>query len=500
MKRSVRSRIVLLLLAAILILPHLSAARAENGEEPARDLTRHLALSQSAGHGNARTRLLDDNINDTEHYVPYETIRLTWENAKEAPAYLCIQWTEIPERVRIRQLNADGTMLSDVYADPVYDAIVPISEDAAAVTFVAGAAGMDLTRLALFSEGTLPAPFYNWLDTPKGMDYLIVSTHPDDDVLFMGGVIPIYGMERGYVGTVAYVTTPSRYRVNEANKCAWEMGARYRPIFLGLQDLREDYKNTHTERFLPDAVTLAFVRMLREYRPLVVFSHDVNGEYGHWQHKIVSAAIKDACRLCADPTFDVFSYEEFGTWEVQKCYLHMYPDDPLVMDIRTPLASMGGRNAFEVAEHAFKMHGSQQNGRHVVEGENGRYAMNRFGMAYGVVDAGNDVFDNIDPTLLSSYTPPPATPEPTPEPTEKPTPEPTEEPTAAPTPEPTAEPTQEPTPAPTAPPTVAPQPTAAPQTDAQTASSSWLAALMAFLAGAAMTALLFMLLFLRKRR
>ena len=495
MKRSIRSRIVLFLLAIVLILPPLSAAYAENGEKPARDFTRHLAVEQSGGHAIARSLLLDDNVNDTEHYTPYETIRLTWENAPESPAYLCIQWTDIPDHVRLRQTDADGTMLSDVYADAVYDAVVPLSEDTVAVTIIAGAAGMDVTRFALYSEGTLPPPFYPWQDTPKGMDYLIVSTHPDDDVLFMGGIIPIYGMERGYVGTVAYVTTPSRYRVNEANRCAWEMGARYRPIFLGLADVREDYKDTHTNRFLPEAVTLALVRMLREYRPLVVFSHDVNGEYGHWQHKTVSAAILNACRLSADPSFDTFSYEEFGAWEVKKCYLHLYPENPLVMDIRTPLASMGNRTAFEVAEYAFKMHGSQQNGRHIVENENGRYAMNKFGMAYGTVDAGNDVFDNIDHTLLSSYTPP-ATPEPTLEPTAEPTSEPTPEPTAEPTSEPTPEPTAEPASEPTAAPTAVP----ARQPDAQTVSFSWLTALLAFFIGAATTALLFMLLVLRKRR
>ena len=323
MKRSVQRRIAVLLFAIILILSYLPGTYAESGEEPANDLTRHLAVEQSGGHGNAHTRLLENNLNESERYSPYETIRLTWENAPEAPAYLCIQWNEIPVNVLLRQTDAGGALLSEVYADPVYDAVIPLSKGTAALTIAAGPKGMDLTRLALFSEGTLPAPFYPWQDTPKGMDYLIVSTHPDDDVLFMGGVIPIYGMERGYIGTVAYVTNPSRHRVNEANKCAWEMGARFRPIFLGLQDVREDYKDTHSERFLPEAVTLALVRMLREYRPLVVFSHDVNGEYGHWQHKIVSAAIRDACRLCADPTYDALSYEEFGTWEVKKCYLHL---------------------------------------------------------------------------------------------------------------------------------------------------------------------------------
>lgn len=140
--------------------------------------------------------------------------------------------------------------------------------------------------------------------------------------------------------------------------------------------------------------------MLREYGPLVVFSHDLNGEYGHWQHRIVASSILEACRYAADPEYDPLSLEEFGTWEVKKCYLHLYEENPLVMDVSTPLESRGGRTALEVAKDAFKLHRSQQNGRHEVEDENGKHPLNRFGMVCGTVEAGSDVFDNIDPALL----------------------------------------------------------------------------------------------------
>ena len=404
MRKTIHRGLLPLCLALLLALTGISYVYGETEDTPAEDLTRHMRIEQSTGHMNATTNLRDDDLNETFGYVPYEQIQLTWENAPRHPGYLCIQWGKLPKRVRIRQIDADGGLLSDRYADPVYDAVFPLSENTAAVTVTAGNEGMEFARIALFSEGALPAPFFPWKDTPKGMDYLIVSTHPDDDVLFMGGIIPTYGAEQGYVGTVAYVTIPSRKRVNEANLCAWEMGAEYRPVFLGFQDIGHPVKDNYRSRFLQETVTLALVRMLREYHPLVVFSHDLDGEYGHWQHKTVSAAILDACRLSADPEYDPLSYEEFGTWEVRKCYLHLYEENPLVMDISTPLASRGGRTALEVARDAFKLHRSQQNGRHVVEDENGKYALNRFGMAYGTVEAGNDVFDNIDPALLCPKT------------------------------------------------------------------------------------------------
>ena len=269
---------------------------------------------------------------------------------------------------------------------------------------------MDIAHIAFYSDGVLPEPFLNWKPTPDHLDYLIVSTHPDDDVLFMGGVIPIYGAEQGHVGTVAYVVTPNRNRVNEAKLCVRAMGTDYEPIFLGFSDAQsvEYYIKKFEYRFLPEAVTLALVRVFRQHRPLVVFSHDENGEYGHWQHIIVSASVAEAARLAADESYDPISVEQYGTWQVQKCYLHLYPENPLVMDVNTPLDSMGGRTALEVAQNAFLKHRSQQTGRHWVQSDKDAHPMSRFGMAYDVVDPGDGPFDNIDPQLFySAITVPP---------------------------------------------------------------------------------------------
>ena len=235
-------------------------------------------------------------------------------------------------------------------------------------------------------------------------------------------------------------------------------------------------------------MTLALVRLFREYRPLVVFTQDLNGEYGHWQHMIVAESVIEASRLCADPTYDDVSCAQFGTWEVKKCYVHLYEENPFVMDIRTPLQSRGGRTAYEVAKDAFRFHTSQSSGRFIVQSETDKSAMNRFGMAYGTVEAGNDVFDNIDPTLLSSYVPPA-----TPVPSAEPTPEPTEPPT----PQPTPQRTEEPTPAPTEPPT--PQPTLVPVRNTDAIVSDWIVPVVSALIGAAIAACA-MFLILRRRR
>ena len=353
------------------------------------------------GHGGLPEKLLFDSLSKPETFAPYERFSVYWN--EDVPAHwLCIQWNVIPEGVELMELDVNGSLVAKTAVPETYDTILELDADTARVTFAADRRGMAIARLALFSKGTLPEPFVTWQPTTGHLDYLIVSTHPDDDVIFLGGVAPIYGMERGYTGTVVYVTTPDRMRANEALMGAWTMGVRCLPLFLGFRDISDDYSKVHANQFLPEVVTLALVRLLRQQRPLVVFAQDVNGEYGHWQHIIVSAAVVEACRLAADEDYDPASAEAYGVWEVKKCYLHLYPENPLVLDVESPLASMDGRTAIEVAQAAFIKHNTQQNGRHWVQTNRDAHPMSKFGMAYGTVEAGEDAFDNIDPALLVS--------------------------------------------------------------------------------------------------
>jgi LmbE family N-acetylglucosaminyl deacetylase len=66
---------------------------------------------------------------------------------------------------------------------------------------------------------------------------LIVTTHPDDEWIFLGAVYPIYGAERGYTGTFAYVTSPNIGRVHEAINSVWAAGVTNMPFFLGFKDV-----------------------------------------------------------------------------------------------------------------------------------------------------------------------------------------------------------------------------------------------------------------------
>ena len=439
---------ILVLLMSTTVLPAVAA------EKQAKNLTGKCSFD-FGNYKSAAGRVLSDSA----HYQIFQggdSFSLTWEEPLDG-ARLCLTWQEAPKNVSILQYDADGTLLDTIEISSFYETATPLLKNARKAVVQAGEAEMRLRFCAVYGAGELPEVFHEWQETPDHLDYLLVSTHPDDDVLFLGSIIPIYGAEQGYVGSTVYVTkmrdeNSGRIRVSEAENASWTLGLRYYPIFLNMPDVADSATQEKKKLFKYDELLKNIVRVYRQYHPLVVFAQDIDGEYGHWQHKLVSKASREAFKLAADPTYDPESAEQYGTWQVQKLFLHIYKKYEIVVDSHAPLTFFNGKDAFEVACEAYMKHESQQRMWFKVGRDDYKYAFDHFGMAEGVVPVGKDIFDNIDEMLLSSYVPPTPEPteEPTPEPTEAPTPEPTEEvKIAVETPEPESVPTEAPqTPAP----------------------------------------------------
>ena len=416
-------------------------------EKTAENLIKKCTL-ETGPYRSAATRMLDKSFDRYQIFDPGTGLTVSWEASVPAKK-LCIQWLDLPEGVTVAQRAEDGTLLKTETARLLPETIFVLEEQTRLVSVTAGEQAMKIVLLGLYGEGTLPDPFHAWEETPDHLDYLLISTHPDDDVLYLGSVVPIYGAERGYVGSIAYVTARTRERMTEAENGAWAMGLRYRPLFMGFPDIARNESDARKALFDYDELLLATVRLYRTYHPVIVFAQDVNGEYGHFQHRMTSRASREAVALAADPLFDPESAATLGTWQVQKCYLHLYTENPLTLDANAPLEAFGGKDAYQVAREAFLKHKTQQGMGFAVERNKSKFAFNRFGMAAGVVEAGGDAFDNIDETLLSFYIPP------TPEPTEVPTPSP--DPTEAPTDTPAPTDAPIPSEAPTAPANEAPK-------------------------------------------
>ena len=237
--------------------------------------------------------------------------------------------------------------------------------------------GADIGELYVFSEGELPSWVQIWQPPCRQADLLLVSSHSDDEQLFFAGVLPYYAVERELNVQVAYVVqhfeangVADHQRPHEQLDGLWTVGVRHYPVMSRFPDLYAESKNRDTA--LSQALSVYesagyayedFVDYLtwciRRFQPLVVVSHDLNGEYGHGTHVLCAAALGDALTRAADPAQDQETAEEYGVWQVEKTYLHLYPENQIVMDWDTPLESLGGRTPFEVTQEGFGCHKSQ---------------------------------------------------------------------------------------------------------------------------------------------
>ena len=164
------------------------------------------------------------------------------------------------------------------------------------------------------------------------------------------------------------------------------------------------------------------VQQLRRFKPEVVVGHDVNGEYGHGVHMYNADTLMQALELSADPSYDPESAQEWGVWDVPKTYLHLWPENPIVMDWSQPLSAFGGKTAVELARLGFAEHVSQQTFFKVED--YGPYDCRKFGLYRSLVGLdiqGGDFFENLAAGNYSDYLPP--EPEPEPEPVSEPEPE-----------------------------------------------------------------------------
>ena len=335
-----RAKTTVLWILILFLIP--LTAYTEESAGQAKELTKDCSIDFGS-YEDAGKYVLNKSVRSYATFRPGNTIKVSWKKSVPAKA-LCLQWAVSPTAVRVTQLDENGKTLSKQLLPEHPESVIHLDPAARSVTIRFEKKKEKLSQLHVYGDGTLPEPFHEWEETPDHLDYLLIATHPDDDVLFLGSVIPVYGMEKGYVGSIAYVTCQNRVRMTEAENGAWTMGLRYRPLFLGFPDVDQRAPARLKKKFVYEDVLRSIVQVYRKYHPVVVFAQDSKGEYGHWQHKQTSKAAVEAYRLAADPSFDPESYERYGTWQVQKVYLHLYSENKLQIDADSPLHALSSKS------------------------------------------------------------------------------------------------------------------------------------------------------------
>ena len=247
-----------------------------------------------------------------------------------------------------------------------------------------------INELFVLSEGDLPDWVQVWQPTEEKADILFLSTHPDDELIFFGGAIPTYAVEQQRKVVVAYFSRSNTTRSSELLNGLWHMGVRTYPVIGNFKDsyaknLKAAYKSAGGK----DKVNEWIVGLYRQYKPEVVVTQDTNGEYGHKQHMMIADAAQNCIALAANEDEFTASTIAYGTWQVKKLYLHLYPENQITFDWTVPLKSMNGATGIELAEEAYTLHKTQASSGMSVTETGTKYDNRVFGLAFTTV--GEDV-------------------------------------------------------------------------------------------------------------
>jgi len=279
--------------------------------------------------------------------------------------------------------------------------------------------GAVIAEITLLSSGKTPDYVQRWESPDMPADLLLVSTHSDDEHLFFAGVLPYYAGELKYEVQVAYFTnhnaTPARN--HELLNGLWTAGVTRYPVIYDLPDawdgasygLDYGYSCARSYGFTKDMLVQRQVETIRRFKPQVVLAHDVNGEYGHPQHAINTDTLRAALEISQNHEIYPDIANKYGVWEVPKTYIHLWPENCIIMDWDNPLISFGGKSAYEVSKLSFACHRSQnwtwfsswlcgENGEYTKASQIKDYSPCQWGLYKSTVGddiTGGDFFENL---------------------------------------------------------------------------------------------------------
>lgn len=254
-----------------------------------------------------------------------------------------------------------------------------------------------IAELHVYGRGDLPENVQRWEPSCEKADLLLVAGHPDDELLWFGGILPTYaGVREKAVQVCIMVPTLPRRRLEELDGL-WTCGVRNYPVFGYFRDSFSLSASDQYSRWGEKAVQKLVTGWVRRFKPDVIITHDFRGEYGHGAHQVCADAVVKALDYAADQKKFPESFREYGTWDVPKCYIHLYPEGQIDFDWRVPLARFGGKTAFDVASEAFYCHVSQRHTEYTVE-DSGPCDCSLFGLYRSLVgpdEEKNDLFEHL---------------------------------------------------------------------------------------------------------
>ena len=327
-----------------------------------------------------------------------------------SPCYgLYISWTQNPQSFTIQtKLGAEWVTYQRCDATAIVHQYYPLNglTSLRLVPDRDDGKSFGISEVSLLGDGEVPAWVQRWEPTVKDADLMLLFAHPDDEVLYFGGLLPYYGAQRQLKVLPVSLSYATPLRRSELLNCLWSLGVKNYPVLGPFEDrysfnLDKAYALAG-RRKVSDFIT----GLYRRYKPEVVVTHDINGEYGHGMHRLCADAAEKAIAFANDPMRSPDSFKAFGAFQVQKLYLHLYnersADVRLVMDWDVPLSAFGGKTGIELALAGYQDHHLSQHRyeQYKVEPRSSPYSCYEFGLKYSAVGPDihkNDLTENVLP-------------------------------------------------------------------------------------------------------
>ena len=274
---------------------------------------------------------------------------------------------------------------------------IPLPENTDAVKLINKERGrMFLAEITVYGTGEKPEDCPEWEDYDS-CDLMVVACHPDDELLWLGGLLPTYAGERGLRVQVVYAVPSTPMRRLELLDGLCHCGVRGYPAFLNLPDVFAKRMKDAYSHWGKNKMHRLMTECIRRWKPEVIVTHDLKGEYGHGGHQAVADTVCASIGYAADAGKYPESFRKYGVWQVKKCYIHLYKKGRIQFDWHRPLEAFGGKDGLTVATEALALHRSQvKRGWEMEDG--GKMDNSLFGLYYtsvGPDEAGDDLFEHI---------------------------------------------------------------------------------------------------------
>ena len=245
-----------------------------------------------------------------------------------------------------------------------------------------------------------------------GVDLMVICAHPGDESLFLGGALPLYAGEQGRSAVVVFLSSGSDAENKAARASLARYGNQVQVVFGTFSSIYTSNEEDALRYWDKREVTAYLVSMIRKYKPVVVLSHDPLGEYGHGAHYVASDCVLAAAPFAASATDYPESKALYGSWQIQRLFLHRFGDQLVTLDRSKPLSRFNGMTALELDQQGYQLY---PNPYPIIISDEFGYTRPQYGLAYSVPA------DRYDPTsgdlfagISSVYLNPTAAPVPSP--------------------------------------------------------------------------------------